>query len=104
MKNTCDYSVGGQGQKALLSQGFLKLKPVPEKRNTLGSLGCLGWEEPRVGVGSLAEEGLPGGVWLGVGLDIGEENREGTQPGHRGIAGGVLGGKVGRDGYGAEEG
>ena len=23
-------------------------------------------------------ERLPGGVWLGVGLDVGEENREGT--------------------------
>lgn len=27
---------------------------------------------------SLEEEGLPGGVWLGVGLEVGEENREGT--------------------------
>lgn len=69
---------GGAEQKVLLSQGFLKLEPVPEGRDALGTLGCLGWEEPRVRGGSLKEEGLPGGVWLGVGLDVGEENREGT--------------------------
>lgn len=53
-------------------------------------------------IGSLKEEGLPGGVWLGIAWDVGEENREGTlrqkaAVGHtlgtEGIVGGVLGGK-----------
>lgn len=88
MKNTCDYSVGGPGQKALLSQGFLKLEPVPEGRDTLGTLGCLGWEEPRVR-GREPERGrtswrsvVGGGIGCWEGEQGGNSEREGCSRAH----------------------